>query len=147
MVVIRFLSFKLFVKGPGEYPAASHQSLLPPRCNRVSGSGEGEPELPEAHLWGQGLPAAKGPSWRALLLESEATQVHRWACLDLHVHINYDLASCISVNRTTIFRRDIEYMSRMPLYTMRNVNVPASLHVGQLIWCNSITLLNFSFYS
>lgn len=65
------------LKGPRAYPAASHQPLLPPRCDRVSGRGEGDPGLPEAHLRGQGLPAAKGPSWRALLHQGEATQIHR----------------------------------------------------------------------
>lgn len=94
---IRFLSFNLCLKGSWAYPAASHQPLLPPRCDWVSGCGEGEPGLPEAHLRGQGLLAAKGPSWRALLPQSEATQVHRWTHSHLHIHINWEPITCIIV--------------------------------------------------
>lgn len=73
MVVI----VRLFLKGARAYPTASHQPVLPPRCDRVLGCGEGEPGLSEAHLRSQGLPAAKGPPWRALLPEGAAAQVHR----------------------------------------------------------------------
>lgn len=76
-VAVRQNSLHLLLKGPRAHPAAPHQSVLPPRCDRVSGRGEGEPGLPEAHLRGQGLPAAKGPSWRALLSQGEAPQIHR----------------------------------------------------------------------
>lgn len=94
---IRFLFFNLSLKGSWAYPAASRQPLLPPRCDRVSGCGEGEPGLPEAHLRGQGLLAAKGPSWRALLPQSEATEVHRWTHSHLHIHINWEPITCIIV--------------------------------------------------